>query len=205
MDIYFVRHGETEYNKKHVHQPDDASLNHLGIQQAERVRDKVISLKPTHFITSTHTRAVETAKIINEAGVYELEFNELFRELDRPQNIQGKKHFSLRSFWYIWQWFFGWREHYFRKRGGESRQMFLDRIKKAKDYLEALPPDAVVVISSHSVFINFFVEHICNERPIPFKEAFKLFMKITSLENTEIIHVSYNPDYSNGVCKWSYL
>ena len=205
MDIYFVRHGETEYNKKHVHQPDDASLNDLGRQQAERVREKVLELKPTHIITSTHTRAVETAEIINEAGEYEVEFNELFRELERPQHIQGKKHKGLRSFWYMGQWFLGWRERYFEKKGGESRAAFLSRIKSAKSYLETLPPDVTVVIVSHSVFINFFIEHICNERPIPPKEAFELFMKILTLENTEIAHVAYNSDYGAGVCKWSYL
>lgn len=205
MDIYFVRHGETEYNARHVHQPDDASLNDIGRQQAEKVRTEVLAIKPTHFITSTHTRAVETAEIINEAGEYEIEFNELFRELERPRHIQGKKHKGPRSFWYMFQWFSGLRERYFEKKGGESRAAFLKRIKEAKLYLETLPADATVVVVSHSVFINFFIEHICNERPIPPKEAVKLFMKILTLENTELVHVSYNPDYGAGVCKWSYL
>lgn len=205
MDIYFVRHGETEYNKKHAHQPDDASLNALGRQQAERVRDRVLSLKPTHFITSTHTRAVETAEIITEAGGYEIEYNELFRELERPAYIQGKQHFGLRSLFYIYQWFFSVRDRYWKKRGGESHKAFLARIKTAKEYLETLPDDATVVVISHSVFINFFVEHICRERLLTTKEAFLLLMKITKLENTEITHISYNPDYNEGVCKWSVI
>lgn len=205
MEIYFVRHGETEYNRKHVHQPDDAPLSALGRQQAERVRDAVLALKPTHFITSTHSRAVETASIINEAGEYELEYNELFRELERPEHIQGKKHFGLRSLIYIAQWFSGLRDSYWKKRGGESHKAFVERLRAAQAYLESLPEDATVVVVSHSVFINFFVEHVCRERLLSTKEAFKLLMKITKLENTEITHVSYNPDFGDGVCKWSVL
>ena len=205
MNIYFVRHGETEFNHTHRHQPDDVSLNDHGRQQAERVRDSVLALKPTHFITSTHTRAVETAEIINEAGEYEIELNELFRELERPVHIQGKKHFGLRSLFYIYQWFFGLRNRYWEKSGGESHNMFVNRVKQARAYLESLPEDAVVVVVSHSVFINFFVEHVCRERLLSTKEAFNLLMKITSLENTEITHVTYNPDFGDGVCKWGVL
>lgn len=205
MHIYFVRHGETEFNNIHRHQPDDAPLNELGRHQAEKVRDAVLALKPTHFITSTHTRAVETASIINEADGYELEYNELFRELERPERIQGKKHFGLPSLFYIYQWFFGFREGYWKKNGGESHKAFIDRIKAAKAYLESLPEDATVVVVSHSVFINFFIEHVCKDHMLSTREAFKLLMKITDLPNTAITHVSYNPDFGDGVCKWSVL
>lgn len=203
MEIYFVRHGETEYNKKHIHQPDDAPLSLRGRQQAEAVRDAVLALAPTHFITSTHSRAVETASIINEAEEHELVYNELFRELERPVYVHGKKHFGVRSLFYIYQWFFGVRNQYWEKRGGESRAAFLLRLTQAKDYLETLPPDAVVVVVSHSIFINFFVEHICNDRPIPLKKACTLLLKIKYLKNSSITHISYNPDAGEGVCKWS--
>ena len=205
MNIYFVRHGETEFNHTHRHQPDDAPLNDLGRSQAEKVREEVLALKPTHFITSTHSRAVETASIINEAGEYELEYNELFRELERPERIQGKKHFGVPSLFYIYQWFIGFRDTYWERNGGESHKAFIDRIKAAKEYLETLPEDATVVIVSHSVFINFFIEHVCREHMLSTKEAFDLLMKITDLPNTAITHVSYNPDFGDGVCKWSVL
>ena len=37
MEIYFVRHGQTEYNKLHLHQPETATLTELGQEQARVV------------------------------------------------------------------------------------------------------------------------------------------------------------------------
>lgn len=203
MQVYFVRHGETDFNAKHVHQPDTAQLNELGRKQALRAQEEVRKLQPTHIISSNHTRAVETAEIINKEGKYTIDFNPLFQELRRPRSIEGHKHFGIRSLWHIVHWFFGTGGQYWEKYGGETRLEFLERIKKAKEFLETLPSDARVVVVSHSVFINFFVEHICNEAPISSYDAFLLLMKITNLDNAAIKKVSYNPDYGDGVCKWS--
>lgn len=205
MQVYFIRHGETDYNAIHVHQPDSATLTENGRSQAAALREKVKRIRPTHLIASNQTRAVETAEIINAEGEYTIDFNPLFQELGRPRSIQGCKHFGLRSLWHIMHWFFGTNSSYWKKHGGENRAEFLSRVKKAKDFLETLPEDARVVVVSHSVFINFFLEHICNEAPISTYEAFLLLLKITKLDNAAVQHVSYNPDYGDGVCKWSAL
>ena len=64
MEVYFVRHGETDGNVARRHQHHDTALNEIGIEQAKKVASEITNLKPTHLITSTQLRAVQTTKII---------------------------------------------------------------------------------------------------------------------------------------------
>lgn len=203
MDIFFVRHGETEYNRKHRHQPDDAPLNAHGREQAQAVAASIPAYEPTHLITSTMLRARETTGEIEKVVELEATPNVLFIELQRPRVIYDQHHFSPRSVWYMLKWFFSHNEAYWDKVGGESRLGFLLRIREAKYFLETLPEDARVVVVSHSIFINFFIEHICNEARIPFWKAALLFLKVRALGNTSVTQVRYDPDLPAGTCKWS--
>ncbi len=69
MPIYFIRHGQSEFNV--VHQAGkkdpmifDAPLTDRGREQAKNARRKVAELGIRHVITSPLTRAVQTALTI---------------------------------------------------------------------------------------------------------------------------------------------
>lgn len=203
MDIYFIRHGETEHNRRHLHQPDEVPLSTLGKQQAEAAEPLVAALDPTHLLTSNLTRAAETAEILNKTVLLNIERSELFAELRRPRHVINLHHFGIRSLVYIVRWFFSRNEQYWESVGGESRPAFLARTQEAKRMLEHYPPDARIVVVSHSVFINFFVEHICNERPVSTLKAAMLLLKITSLDNSSLTHVTFDPTLPEGTCKWN--
>ena len=68
MDIYFVRHGQTDGNVAGRHQHPDITLNELGKLQVARVAKLLKGMKPTHLITSTNKRAMETAMVIGREG-----------------------------------------------------------------------------------------------------------------------------------------
>jgi broad specificity phosphatase PhoE len=69
MDIYFVRHGQTDGNVALRHQHVNTSLNELGKLQARMVAKKIAKIKPTNVVSSTNLRAIETTKIIvDECG-----------------------------------------------------------------------------------------------------------------------------------------
>lgn len=66
--LYFVRHGQTDWNKEHkLMGLADIPLNEEGARQAEAVRD---ALRERHFsaiLSSPLRRAQQTAEIITEA------------------------------------------------------------------------------------------------------------------------------------------
>lgn len=70
MNIYVIRHGQTDYNVKNVYQGQtDIPLNSKGIQQAKEVAQKVknLKIKVDFILVSPLSRAQETAKYISEA------------------------------------------------------------------------------------------------------------------------------------------
>jgi len=68
MAIYFIRHGQSEFNATFKGTIDpmifDAPLTTLGLEQAARARDSASRLGVTRVITSPFTRAIQTAQTI---------------------------------------------------------------------------------------------------------------------------------------------
>ena len=65
--IYFVRHGETDFNKKKIMQGHlDIELNEIGIMQAQKAKENLKDVKIDMIFCSPLKRAVKTAEIINE-------------------------------------------------------------------------------------------------------------------------------------------
>lgn len=189
MDVYLVRHGQTDGNVGRRHQHPDTSLNELGRAQAIVAADTIAALKPSHLITSTQVRALETARVI--ASVTDLipTDNSLFEELHQPASMQGVRQIGLHAFGHAVFWFLGVRSA--TMHDGETYEAFVERLAGARTYLEALPTDSRVVIVSHSVFVNFFVEHMRHPKRMNVVRAAICFLNVIRLKNTSITHVRY--------------
>ena len=68
MKIYVLRHGQTDWNAKHLFQgrADECGLNKDGITQASKARDEIRDLVFDAIISSPLKRAQQTAKIVSE-------------------------------------------------------------------------------------------------------------------------------------------
>lgn len=65
--FYFVRHGETEWNKRRIYMgQEDIPLNHTGIKQAHSIAGIIQQEPIKRIITSPLRRAHETAQILNQ-------------------------------------------------------------------------------------------------------------------------------------------
>lgn len=196
MELLFIRHGETDGNVARRHQHPDTKLNDRGREQVKAATGAVVDFSPTHIVTSTNLRAVETAQAFALATNITPITSSLFEELHRPKSIFGARFMSLSTLRYIFTWFYG-KDH----DGGESYQKFIERIGEAKALLEGLPADARVVVVSHSVFINLFVEHRCRNKRLSLAQAMIRFLRILTHKNTGQTRLRYNPS-APGTCGW---
>lgn len=200
MEVYFVRHGETDGNVARRHQHPETTLNHEGVEQAKRVAWEIAELRPTHIISSTHLRAVQTTQIITSYCENLIpDTHPAFEELKRPDWLVGNRYQSLTTLWYVWLWFLNVAQE-----GGESYQDLLERVKAARTFLESLPDDARVVVVSHAVFTNIFLEHVCTDKPMSFWRAFRRFIAILKIRNTAILHLRHISTVP-GVCGWRFI
>jgi broad specificity phosphatase PhoE len=83
MELIFIRHGETDYNKlkRKMGQRVDAELDATGIDQAKEVITKL----PTEFSTiysSPLKRAVQTAQVIADHFGKTVTYSDLLKERD---------------------------------------------------------------------------------------------------------------------------
>jgi broad specificity phosphatase PhoE len=200
MEILLVRHGQTEGNVAHRHQALSTPLTEHGRAQIREAASQLKAMKPTRLLTSPVFRAVESAQIIGQALDMTPETSPLFVELERPVFLNGNFHKSISSLWFYTRWYVGLADN--TKHGGESYKMIRERIERAQMLLEQYPPDSRIVVVSHSVFINFFLAHACNKKPLNPFQALARFLKVLSIKNGCIIKVYFDPAPNGKVCKW---
>lgn len=83
LDLYLVRHGETEDNARRVFQGQGGKgLNDRGRRQAALVARRLEGMKPVAIVASDLDRAVETARIIGEACGLPIATDAGLREID---------------------------------------------------------------------------------------------------------------------------
>ena len=196
MEIYFVRHGQTDGNLARRHQHQDTELNELGQVQVKAVAKKVAELDPTHIVSSTNYRAVQTAKIIVTECESDLipETHPAFEEFHRPDWLIGNRYNSFLTIRYVLRWFYNFGSV------GETYDEFLVRILEARKYLESLPEDGRVVVVSHAVFINIFLEHICRDKRISLWRAMVRFWNVLTIKNGSMLHLRYIK--RENQCSW---
>ncbi len=200
MEIILVRHGQTDYNARRQHQDPQASLNARGRMQAVRLVKEIRALNPTHIISSDMPRAVETAVVIKNALSLPHTPLPFFAEIYRPRSMVGVPHVSVQTIVFLWRWFFVTDDSYWQSKGGESRAHFFLRLQAAQRHLSSLPPDARVVVVSHSFFITVFVRQLCMENIPTFFQTLWLLLWVRRLDNSSWSLVTYNPMMKG--CDW---
>lgn len=190
MDVYFVRHGQTDGNAARRHQHHDTELNEIGQVQVTAVADMLTELNPTHLISSTQVRALQTARAIGIASSIIPETYPPFEELKQPEFLIGERLLGKVTLGYVIKWFMG--NPTAAMHDGESYEAFRARLSSARRHLEDLPPDAKVIVVSHTIFINFFIAHMTHPRRLGLIQAAMLFLRILRTKNASIIMVRYS-------------
>lgn len=190
MDIYLVRHGQTEGNLASRHQHPDTPLNDEGERQARFVGRVLQNYNVTHIFTSRQKRALVTAKFVGEIVGLTPDTSDLFVELHRPVYLVGERRVGWSTLKYMLLWYFGYApaSHH----DGETYNDLIQRIIEAKKFISKLPIDSRVVIISHSAFITFFITHLHSTKPVGLLRASRILIKMIFMRNTSYIHVRYD-------------
>jgi probable phosphoglycerate mutase len=83
LQVYLVRHGETQWNaERRIQGHSDSPLTEKGEQQAWQVAERAKALGITHIIASDLGRTRRTAEIIAELCGCDITLDSRLRELD---------------------------------------------------------------------------------------------------------------------------
>lgn len=153
MKIYFVRHGSTNSLEKNISQSAEEPLSQKGVEEARQLTKRFKSVKIDLVISSSYTRAIQTAKFISK----KIKTSNLFVETRKPSEVVGKSKedkkvqailkkveemFSVDTNW--------------RFSDEENFQDLKIRAIEAINYLQKLNRDNVVVVS-HGNFLCFLI------------------------------------------------
>ncbi len=203
MHVYFVRHGETVLNSKHIHQSPNTPLSPNGREGIVTLAEALRGVNPSIILSSEYTRALESARIIGSRVGLSPITNGLFYEIIRPSKFFLKSIFSPETFWYVFQSMMHRNKASWRYADAENFVEVSNRAKKALQYLESLRENhSSVVVVSHTVFINIMVSYMCKDRLLDIRDLFLTFFHIEKMKNGEVIHMEYVGDGSTHTCNW---
>lgn len=151
MDLYFVRHGETEKNKSKCYYGSlDVDITEKGILQAERAGKLLMDVNFNKVYVSEKKRAIKTAKILLESKKNELITDGRINERDFGE-FEGKDHKELKQLypkeWAVWCE--DWKNA--APPGGESYIKLYERVKSFMDDILKLDDENILVVAHGGV------------------------------------------------------
>lgn len=198
MKLYLVRHGNTDSLDNKISQSPDTPLNEQGIKQAEALAKRLKDENFDLIISSSMTRAKQTAQIIGK----KFEESDLFVERIKPSQVVGKSKTDpeVSAIWnkvedmYI-------IDQTWRYSDEENFEDLKLRGEKALDFLINKNKKKILVIS-HGAFIGVLFGLMMN------KDQYdgKMFMKLDNflwMKNTGISIFNYDEKRGWSIEGWN--
>lgn len=202
MIIYFIRHGESEGNKKGFHQDPEVPLSQEGIKQSQVLAERLKKHRIDIIYSSSMTRAMQTAEIISNYLKIPVESWENLKEIRNPSEIWGKsvedkKILKIRELA---------RKEFLKGNGRYSdEETFEDLNKRAKEVLEHLllhHKEQNVLCISHATMVKMIIcKAIFGEGLTP--EIFLQLREHLWLKNTGITVCEYANKWGWTLVNWN--
>lgn len=187
--IYFVRHGESEYNVSDIILHHDTDLTAKGKKQAEFCGARCETLSFEAIISSPLVRALKTAEIINKRSHKKISASDLFTEYRYPLGVVGIKKTSALFIGLI-------NGSELRFPGGEVLADLKLRAAQALQLLESSEEGSLLIVS-HTILIYFLLTYMVFGETMSSRDFEKLFSAF-SLSNTGITHCIFNSEKQEG-------
>ena len=191
MIFYFIRHGETLSNSKHIRQGEEGSLSENGRRQAESVGRVIENLSIKRIISSTYPRAKETAEIINTHLNVPVLYSTILGERRNPSEIIGKNRDEPEVAHIIDQMDLSYHNDDYRFSDEEN---FIDLKKRAKKCLSFLTSkgERKTCVVTHHVFLKMLIAYMLYRERLHASDFAKLSFFNMS-DNAGISICEYHP------------
>jgi len=202
MNIYFVRHGQSEGNLKNTHQGENVPLSKEGKRQvrllAERLKDRKIDV----VYASPYLRAKQTAEIIAKELKLPVEHWDQLKERKRPSEVEGLayNHPKASEIYEIT------RKNQIKADWKHSDdESFNDLLKRGKEVekhlLEHHEGQNVLCVSHIGILIMTVLQIILQDKLSP--EVFWQFYYHSRQDNTGISHLEFTDKYGWKLLAWN--
>ncbi len=177
MRIFVIRHGQTNYNVKHLFQGHiDIPLNNVGIKQSKETALKFQNVKIDLILVSPLKRALQTAEYIQDITQSPIFIED--RLIERCfGNMEGHEN---REDWNI-QMMLDYEKNY-KKENIEPIQDFFQRVYMCLDDITKKYKDKTIVLVTHGA-VSQPIE--CYFKGMPCNKDFEHFEPLT-LKNCEV-------------------
>ncbi len=198
--LYLVRHGQTEYNRRHIVQGRgvDIPLNALGQRQANALAKRSVDFELDVIYSSTLMRAKQTADAVagkNETVpvVYLRDLEEMswgeYEGMERTDELKNK-FIQMRD-----EWQGG--NYTFSLGGGESALDVQQRGLKAINYIVGRHQGERVMVVAHGRFLRVLIASLLDEYGLPRMEEIK--HKNTCINYLTHTPAGYTAHYLNNI------
>ncbi|MHC1724389.1 MAG: histidine phosphatase family protein [Aminipila sp.] len=179
MDIYLVRHGQTEWDEERRMQgSENSDMTAMGKEDSKYLAKELSRTEFSQIYSSPLGRAMETAKYIKMGRTQEIMTFEAFREMSLGEwegrldsDVKAKYPEEHNNFWN--------RPHIFKPAGGETFEELRERVQKGlEELIKAAVGDRILVVT-HPLVIRTI---LCIVHDYPLDDFWKTpFLKSTSL------------------------
>lgn len=162
MNIYLLRHGQTEENRKGSYYGNlDISLNAIGISQGEKAKTFFKDIKLNRVYISDKKRTLEMAKLVIGQAKIEIIQDNRINETNFG-DFEGKTYEEIKTFYpeECIRWENNWKE--FEPPSGESYIELCKRVKRFMEDIKKLDCDNIL-ICTHSGVIRAIYCYVMNE------------------------------------------
>ena len=189
--FYFVRHGKTFLNAKHVKQGAEGGLSESGKRQAVAFGARLAPLHIQKIIASSYERARETALIINERLHVPISYSPLLVERRNPSEVIEKNRDDPEVVRIIDQMDLAYHEDEYRFSDEEN---FIDLKKRAKKLLALLSRQGAreTCVVTHHAFLKMVLSYMLHRERLHATDYVKLSFFNTS-DNGGISICEYHP------------
>lgn len=203
MFVYFVRHGETAYNRKRVHQDGTVPLSDRGREQVLKAADALKQFPITKVITSDYARARESADAVGRTLGLLPEENPLFREVLRPSVLFHTPHYSFLTARVGLAMMRNIRNPDWHYDDEENLHDLKRRVAAAVNYLKSLESEHEhVAVVSHAFIISLFIKYMCAHKDVRVRDYLKTLFAAKKIANASISTLAWNDDNNPNTCDW---
>ncbi len=192
MNIFLIRHGQTELNQSNTHQYSTTPLSEQGLTEARSIATRLKEAKIDKIYSSPLLRAKQTAELIAHSSGKEYILMDELREIKRPSEIEGKSHDNP----IVMQIKKGIKDNYSDKEWHHSdEENFWDvkhRVEKLMSTLESEQCENVLLVS-HGVVIKMFISLCLFKNKLTADEFLSIYENMNA-SNTGITHCHFSRD-----------